>query len=118
MALFDFLRRKRRTDRLLITDDGVRRFRPDGLEESVRWEDLAEVGVITTSEGPFVEDVFWILIAQDGKGGCAIPQGAEGTDKLLEALQRLDGFDNEAVIQAMASTADARFVCWKRKAQA
>jgi len=35
----------------------------------------------------------------------------EGADKLLEALQKLPGFDNEAVINAMGSTGNARFVC-------
>lgn len=117
MSLFGFLRRKRPPDRVVVTDDCVRRFRPDGVEESVRWDDLAEVGIITTSEGPWSEDVFWVLIASDGKSGCAVPQGAEGSDALLEALQKLHGFDNEAVIKAMGSTADAKFTCWKRNAQ-
>ena len=103
-------------DRVLVTDDSVTRFRPDGVQESIRWDDLAEVGIITTDEGPWFEDVYWILIGSDGKSGCAVPQGAEGADSLLEALQKLHGFDNEAVIKAMGSTSNAQFVCWKRRA--
>jgi hypothetical protein len=41
-----------------------------------------------------------------------IPQGATGDAELLARLQRLDGFDNLAVIEAMASTDNWRFVCW------
>jgi hypothetical protein len=33
---------------------------------------------------------------------------------VLQRLQRLPGFDNEAFIQAMSSIQDARFVCWRR----
>ena len=104
-------------DRVSVTPELVVRFRPDGVQESVRWDDLAEVGIITTDEGPWFEDVFWLLIGSDGKSGCAVPQGAEGMDLLLEALQKLPGFDNRAVIEAMGSTSNARFVCWKKNTQ-
>ncbi len=114
MNLFGFLRRKRQPDRVAVTSDAVTRFRPDGVQESVRWDDLVEVQIITTEEGPWSEDVFWLLIGSDAKSGCAVPQGAEGANTLLEALQKLPGFDNKAVIEAMGSTSNARFVCWKR----
>jgi hypothetical protein len=117
MSLLGFFRRKRQPDRVLVTGDPVTRLRPDGVQESIRWDDLAEVGIITTDKGPWSEDVFWVLIASDGKSGCAVPQGAEGSDTLLKALQKLHGFDSEAVIKAMGSTSDARFVWRKRSAQ-
>jgi hypothetical protein len=117
MNLFGSLRRKRQADRVSITPEVVTRFRPDGVQETVRWADLAEVGIITTDEGPWSEDVFWLLVGCDGKSGCAVPQCAEGSKELLEVLQKLPGFDNEAVIEAMGSTSNAKFTCWKRKTQ-
>jgi hypothetical protein len=113
MSLLGFLRRKK-PDRVSVTPEVVTRFRPDGVQETIRWDDLAEVGIITTDEGPWAEDVFWLLIGSDGKSGCAVPQGAEGSKVLLEALQKLPGFDNEAVIKAMGSTSNAKFTCWKK----
>jgi hypothetical protein len=117
MNLLGLLRRKRKPDRVSVTAEVVTRFRPDGVQETVRWDDLAEVGIITTDEGPWSEDVLWLLIGSDGKSGCAVPQGAEGADELLVALQKLPGFDNEAVIKAMGSTSNAKFLCWRRDAQ-
>ena len=35
-------------------------------------------------------------------------------NELLSRLQQLPGFDNEAVIKAMGSTNNAKFLCWKR----
>jgi len=87
---------------------------PDGLVESVTWDDLRAVLLETTDAGPFAADVFWILVGQ--RGGCVIPQGARGERELLERLQSLDGFDNDAVIQAMMSSENQRFLCWERPA--
>lgn len=102
-------------EQVTFDDEGVTRRMADGSTESVRWDELEEVFILTTDEGPFVEDVFWMLARGEGKGGCAVPQGAEGSDQLLERLQQLPGFDNDAVIAAMMSTSNAKFVCWRRR---
>ena len=98
-------------------DRGVARRLADGRVESIRWDQLAEVAIVTTDEGPFVDDVHWLLIGSDGTTGCAVPSETEGTADLLERLQKLPGFDNEAVIKAMGHTENARFVVWRRPAQ-
>ena len=85
---------------------------PNGTEESVTWADLQAVLIETNDEGPFAPDVFWILVGRPG--GCIIPEGATGEAELLNRLQALDGFDNDAVIAAMSSTDNQRFLCWKR----
>jgi hypothetical protein len=96
-----------------IDDHGVRRELPGGKVEQVAWDDLWEVVVRTTGDGPFAEDVFFVLAGEDGTG-CVVPQGAPESTRLLERLQRLPGFDNAALIRAMSSTEEARFVCWRR----
>jgi hypothetical protein len=97
-----------------IDDHGVRRELADGKVEQVAWDDLREVAVLTTGDGPFAEDVFFVLAGQGGTG-CVIPQSTPESSQLLEQLQRLPGFDNEAFIRAMGSTTDATFVCWRRQ---
>jgi hypothetical protein len=97
---------------ITLTDEGVRYRRPDGKLESVAWDDLQAVLIETSDAGPIGTDVYWILAGKHG--GCVIPQGATGEDALLERLQALEGFDNDAVIAAMSSTDNQRFVCWRR----
>jgi hypothetical protein len=89
---------------------------PDQTEwkERITWSDLAEVGILTTDQGPLQEDVFWVLLGRDGKSGCAIPQSSEGADRLLEFFQRLPDFQHDVVIKAMGSTNNAKFTCWQR----
>jgi hypothetical protein len=84
----------------------------DGTERIVQRDTLRAVLIETTDQGPSVEDVWWILI--DGEGHCIIPQ-EEGGEHLLEMLQELPGFDNDAVIAAMSSVENRIFVCWQRQ---
>lgn len=87
--------------------------RPDGTIECVRWDDLQRVSVLTTNDGPWAPDVFWLLHGEHG--GCLIPQGATGDTELLERLQQLPGFDNKVFMNAMGSTEEAIFTCWERQ---
>jgi hypothetical protein len=85
-----------------------------GQTERVRWGELDVVSIITTDAGPFAEDVWWMLGADGGSRGCAIPGSATGVGELLQRLQQLPGFDEQAVIDAMGSTSTATFQCWVR----
>ena len=75
-------------------------------------EDLQEVIVQTTADGPFQTDVFWLLVGNES--GCVVPTGSIGEDKLLKRLQELPDFDNQAVIDAMGNTDEKRFLCWRK----
>jgi hypothetical protein len=97
-----------------ISDTQVSCARPSGLVETVGWDDLKEVAIVTTDEGPFATDVMWLLVGEES--GCVVPQGATGEDELLGRLQSLPGFNNEAVIEAMGSTSNRKFVCWEKVA--
>ena len=97
---------------LELAEEALHYCQPDGATRTVRWNDLRAVLIETTDQGPFVEDVWWILI--DSAGHCMIPQLA-GTEALLARLQALPNFDNDAVIAAMASVENLIFVCWQRK---
>ncbi|MEL6546965.1 MAG: hypothetical protein AAFQ82_20225, partial [Myxococcota bacterium] len=91
---------------------GAVRYRRGDDERTVLLEDLQSVRIITTDEGPFVEDVFWVLIPHAGEP-VVIPSGESGTQDLLELVGTLDGFDHRAVIAAMGSVEHAEFVCWE-----
>ena len=104
------LLRRRGRESVEITDEGVTRTLANGQVESVRWDGLTEVRILTTSEGPFVDDVFFVLAA--GETGCVIPQ-SHADEGFVARLQRLPGFSNEKMVEAMGSTSDAEFICWR-----
>jgi hypothetical protein len=115
MGLLEWLRLQRlpRPSATVSFDEsGIRCERADGSIESVLWSDLQAVWIQTTDAGPFAEDVFWVLAGRES--GCVVPSEAAGAAELLERLQKLPGFENGAVIAAMASTEHRQFVCWQR----
>lgn len=117
MSWLEFLCPREATHQVLLAEDTVVFRGPKGREESIRLDELSEVSIVTTDEGPYRDDVFFLLARLDPESGLAIPQSAEGCSELLARLQQLPGFDNQAVIQAMGSTTEAKFVCWKRPAE-
>jgi hypothetical protein len=86
--------------------------RPDGESERVEWSDLKGVVLRNTDDGPFAPDVFWLLLGENG--GCVVPQGATGSDLLLERLQKLPDFDNQAVIASATCADNQDFLCWEK----
>jgi hypothetical protein len=96
-----------------VDDRGVTCIWRDEPPRSVAWDELQSVEIVTTDEGPFVEDVFFVL--RGVHGDCVVPQEAEGGNALFTRLSALPGFDHEAGIRAMRCTDNARFPCWTRE---
>lgn len=93
-------------------EDGVVQAMSDGTTQSIRWHEIREIDIVTTDQGPFVDDVFWCLLGDDCD--CIVPSETPGVQSLLGRFQSLPGFDDEAVIRAMGCTDNDRFVVWKR----
>ena len=96
---------------LSVNDTGIIHDLGNGSVDEVRWDDLRRVEILTTDEGPFLEDFFWVL--HGSAGGVVLDASDVERFGLLSRLQQLPGFDNEAVIRASCSTENARFLCWE-----
>jgi hypothetical protein len=100
-----------------IDDGGVAVKTKTGIER-VTWADLTKVRIVTTNEGPWAEDVYFLSEAADGHG-CAVAHGAAIRTKLLEELQsRLQGVRDDKVIEAMGCTGNNSFTIWEKPGQA
>ncbi|MEW6277437.1 MAG: hypothetical protein AB1758_02360 [Candidatus Eremiobacterota bacterium] len=97
--------------RIQCTDEKVLRHVEGGQTQELAWSDLVQVKILTTDTGPFVEDFYFVL---EGAGRSLVIGQSEDDGTLLARLQKLPGFDHEAVIRAAASTETAEFPCWRR----
>lgn len=100
-------------DQICFDLEKITRTLHDGSSESVRWDELKEILILTTNRGPWEEDVFFVL--SGGETGCIIPSNAKGFDDLFTHISQLPGFDNGVVIRAMGSTSNNKFLCWKKE---
>jgi hypothetical protein len=97
---------------LTVDDWGVRRHLSDGQEESLAWAELHQVMILTNADGPFADDLYFALLSAR-HSGVLVNQSLAAEHHLLGTLQqRLPDLDNEAIIRAMGSTQEARFVIW------
>jgi hypothetical protein len=94
-------------------DDEVVCSRPNGVIERVAWADLEAVIIETNDTGPWGADLWWLLLGAR-QTGCLFPNGATGETEVAERLRQLPDFDFEAFFQAMQSTENQRFLCWRK----
>jgi len=100
--------------RISLDASGVTLVREAGTTR-VRWDDVAEVRVRTTGEGPLSEDLFLELDTAGARPAMSIPSEAEGFDHLLGAVvERLAGFDMDRVIEAATCLEASEAVVWRR----
>ena len=97
-----------------IVDGEVSVKAPDGTETRIPLAKVGEIVVETNDSGPTGADVWWRLSDVDGRAVCTFPGGATGEGVALRVFQTLPGFDDNAVIQAMGSTSNRRFVVYRR----
>jgi hypothetical protein len=102
------------TERVTYDEKAIVRYMSSGQVETIEWSDIAEIAIQTTDGGPYAEDFFWVLMSTDNSKGCVVSNGARGMESLLARLQRLPGFENKVMLEALGSTRNARFVVWKR----
>jgi len=104
-------------EQLTIDEVGITRT-ARRLREHVAWADITRVRIMTTDQGPQLEDVYFIVEGKSGQG-CMVPHDLAVRRGLLEALQaRLEGLDNAAVIEAMTSVENRVFTIWEAKSGA
>src|SRR5688572_19143539 len=59
--------------------------------EQIDWNEIEEIKLINTDEGPFLPDV-WLVLLGNGKG-VSIPQGSEGWDKIYNIVSKYEKFN-------------------------
>ena len=95
-----------------ITDEHVKVEHPKGDIEQIKWNEIEKISIVTTDEGPFLPDVWLILMGNEK--GCSMPQGAPKYDEVYDIISKYEGFDFEQVIKAVTSTDNAKFELWKK----
>ncbi len=102
--------------RYLLRFDGkeIHSFHPTQDYGSVKVDDIVEIGVLTTDEGPIAPDV-WIMLLDRNGLACTFPSDATGHKPVINHLLQFEGFDHRAFIEAMGSTSNAKFVVWQKQ---
>lgn len=99
--------------RVNLADERIEAIDPAGEARSIMLTDIRRIAIQTTADGPFGDDVWWLLFAKDDQPAIRFPQGAVGEQAALDLFTARPGFDFEEMIQAMGSTDNALFLVWR-----
>lgn len=90
---------------LVITD-------PQQNIQMIQLSNIQGIVIRTDDSGPVGSDVFWFI--SDGSSLLSFPMGARGEAKVLDAFQKIEGFDNAEFIKAMGSVDNKLFYILNR----
>lgn len=74
---------------------------------------VARVEIVTRPHIPPASAHAWVITTEDGER-LTIPLGAEGAERLLDALSPLPGIDFDAGVAAVLSRRPGRAVVWRK----
>lgn len=84
-----------------------------GEKQSIFWNDITKISILTTDKGPFEDDVFLCLYGSEDKE-IMIPSESHWYSPIYDHVSKFNGFDFDRVIQAMSSTDNNEFICWEK----
>jgi len=99
-------------ERIDVDGWGVRRFEGPRQTEALAWSTLVRVSITTTADGAASEHCYIMLHSVDGSG-VAVSSQLAAAPGLLASLQRLPGFDREAIARVKAAVEPADVACWE-----
>ena len=76
------------------------------------WDEVERIDIITTGKGPFLPDVWLVLIGNSN--GCSLPLGTSKFEEIYEIVSKYKGFNFENYIKAMSSTVNQTFNVWNK----
>lgn len=102
------------TVELRVDDDAVSRTMADGRQEAVRWDELVEIEVFTTSIGVHREDGVVLVLSGGQERGCLVPSRLAVEHGVIPRIHALPGFDGRRLVAAMERPPPSRTICWTR----
>ncbi|MCC6288834.1 MAG: hypothetical protein IT249_13210 [Chitinophagaceae bacterium] len=96
-----------------ITADYIRVEHPERKTEQVLWNNIVEIKLINTNQGPWLPDVWLGLFGKED--GCLIPMGAKGYNEVYDIVTKYDNFNFENVIKSMGCTDNKEFLLWVKE---
>jgi hypothetical protein len=88
--------------------------------KEIEWGKIEKIDVLTTDDGPFVQDIFWVISSSAGKSKLVLPMNdaVEGHQELMKQIFKLPSFDYKTFITATGSTSKKIFSVWSSKIKA
>ena len=82
-----------------------------GRIKTIPWKDLIRVEVQTTDQGPFLEDLFYVLVAK--RQSVRISEDEAAYCSLMTHFKNLKDFNFDAIVSASSCVENRTYLCWQ-----
>lgn len=79
--------------------------------EILYWDNLLEIRLVNTDKGPFLPDV-WLVLIDNEHNACFVPQDLPAFQTIYDIVSKFPNFNHQNVIQSMTSTHNAEYHLW------
>ncbi|GEM_PF-1970481 len=98
-----------------LTEEGALFGYPHELKQELTWEKVTKIEILTSSEGPWSEDLWWAIFQEGMEEPALIPNCTKNITAIFEVLEtRFNGVSMENIQKAMGSTSNAQFLIWQK----
>lgn len=88
---------------------------PDEAPKFIPWKEVTKIEIVTTDQGPWEEDVWWLFYLNENKSPIDIAQGTKNHEKIFEVLESyFTNVNMNEISRAMGSTSNAKFNVWTK----
>ena len=99
-----------------LTEDGITRHDSDGTIKQVNWNDVSKISIVTTDQGPFVDDFYYVFCTDQNVLFVPLDWGVK-LELIHHMHEHFPNVDFEAMIKASGSAENAEFFVWARGAE-
>ncbi|MCX2779118.1 hypothetical protein [Microbulbifer thermotolerans] len=98
-----------------LTENGATFGFPKASKEEIIWSNVSKIEIVTSDEGPWSEDLWWVIFQEDCEEPTLMPGGTENINAIFNVLEtQFSGASMENIIKAMGSTSNAKFAVWEK----
>lgn len=100
---------------IAVDEQGLKAIADEGELVAVAWDEVLKIGILTTDQGPFEDDLLWMFFYRDQDHVLAVPASAlDAAPDFFDHLKRFPGLDYDKITEASSSTDFAKFVLWRK----
>ena len=99
---------------LTVTEEFVQIEHSKRKTEKIRWDEINEIWMVNTDEGPAIPDIWMALVGIEN--GCLLPTSdCDGYEQVFDVVSKYKYFNFENYIASMSCAENKKFIVWKKE---
>ena len=88
---------------------------PDEPKHEITWSRVTKIEILTSNEGPWLEDLWWAIFQEGWKEPTLMPNRTRNIAAIFTVLEtKFSEVSMENIQKAMGSTSNAQFLIWQK----